>query len=128
LLLAPGEESLMSTQNKSLGTIDVAPRAVVTIVSHAVNQCYGVVGMASKRLVNGFANLLSRNPHPGIDVQVDADGITIAVYVIVEYGTRIRAVAETVQNTIKFHVEKAIGLPVKAVHVYIQGVRHDDES
>lgn len=118
----------MSAQQKSLGAIDVAPRAVVTIVSHAVNQCYGVVGMASKNLVNGFAKLLSRDPYPGIDVHVEAAGITITVYVIVEYGTRIRAVAESIQNTIKFHVEKAIGMPVKAVHVHVQGLRYDDET
>jgi uncharacterized alkaline shock family protein YloU len=118
----------MSAQQKSLGTIDVAPRAVVTIVNHAVNQCYGVVGMASKNLVNGIARLLSRDPWPGIEVTVEADGITIAVYVIVEYGTPIRVVAESVQNTVKFHVEKTIGMAVKAVHVHVQGVRHDEDQ
>lgn len=118
----------MSAHDKSLGTIDVAPRAIVTIVSHSVNQCYGVVGMASKKLVNGFAKLLSRDPHPGIDVHLEEDGITIDVYVIVDYGTRIRAVAESIQNTVKFHVEKAIGQPVKAVNVYVQGLRHEEEK
>ena len=119
---------MSATQHRSFGTIDVSPRAVVTIVSHAVQQCYGVVGMASKRLVNGIAKLLVRDPHPGIDVRVESDGITIDVYVIIEYGVRIRVVAESVQNTIKFHVEQAIGLPVKAVNVYIQGLRRDEEE
>ena len=112
-------------QENSLGTIDVAPRAVVTIVTHAVNQCYGVVGMASKRLVNGIAKLLSRDPHPGISVEVDQDGIAIDVYVIIEYGTRIHAVAESIQNTVKFHVEQALDMPVKAVNVYVQGLRRE---
>ena len=114
------------TVQKSLGTIDVSPKAVVTIVSHSVMQCYGVVGMASKRLVNGIARLLSRDPHPGIDVVVGEDGIVIDVYVIVEHGTRIRAVAESIQNTVKFHVEKTIGMSVKAVNVHVQGLREDD--
>ncbi len=116
----------MTTQ--SLGTIDVAPRAIISIVSHHVNQCYGVVGMASKRLTNSFAKLVARNPHPGIDVLVEADGITITVYVIIEYGTRIRTVAESIQSTVKYHVEKAIGLPVKEVNVMVQGLRKESSK
>ena len=54
--------------------------------------------------------------------------ITIDVYVIVEYGVRIRTVAESVQHTVQFHVEKALGLPVRAVNVYIQGLRLEKEK
>lgn len=107
----------------SFGSIDISPTAVITITSRAVNQCYGVVGMANKNLVNGITNLLSRDAHRGIEVIIEDGEITIDVYVIVEYGIRIRTVAESVQNTVQFHVEKALGLPVRAVNVYIQGLR-----
>ena len=120
------EKEPTAKQEKSMGTIDVSPNAVVTIVSHSVNQCYGVVGMASKNLVNGFAKLLSRDPHPGISVKVEEDGILIDVYVIVEYGTRIKVVAESIQRTIRFHVEQAMGTPVKTVNVFVQGIRQDE--
>jgi uncharacterized alkaline shock family protein YloU len=113
----------MSQNNKVYGKIDISNAAISTIANQAVNQCYGVVGMANKNLVNGLANLLSRDSRRGIEVVVDEDGITIDVYVIVEYGTRIRAVAESIQNTVKFHVEKAMGFPVKAVNVYVHGLR-----
>jgi uncharacterized alkaline shock family protein YloU len=79
--------------------------------------------MANKNLVNGITNLLSRDAHRGIEVIIEDGEITIDVYVIVEYGIRIRTVAESVQNTVQFHVEKALGLPVRAVNVYIQGLR-----
>lgn len=113
----------MTTQQKELGSIDISTTAVTSIASRAIDQCYGVVGMASKNLVNGIASLLSRDSKRGIEVEFSEDGITIDVYVIVEYGVRIRAVAESIQNTVKFHVEKAMGLPVSAVNVYIQGLR-----
>jgi uncharacterized alkaline shock family protein YloU len=111
------------------GRIDISPAAIATIANQAVNQCYGVVGMANKNLVNGIANLLSRDSRRGIDVTYDEDGVVIDIYVIVEYGTRIRIVAESIQNTVKFHVEKALGAPVKAVNVYVQGLRlsHDQK-
>jgi len=118
----------MPVKDESLGIIDISSTAVTTIASQAINQCYGVVGMANKSLVNGIANLLSRDSKRGIDVTVAEDGIIIDVYVIVEYGVRIRAVAESIQHTVKFHVEKALGLPVQTVNVYVQGLRRSKEQ
>lgn len=118
----------MPVKEDSLGMIDISPTAVTTIASRAVNQCYGVVGMANKNLANGIANLLSRDSQRGIDVTIEDDAVTIDVYVIVQYGVRIRTVAESVQHTVKFHVEKSLGLPVQAVNVYVQGLRLEKEK
>jgi len=118
----------MSTEEKGLGMIDISASAVATIASQAINQCYGVVGMANKNLANGIATMLSRDTRRGIDVNIEDDGIIIDVYVIVEYGVRIKAVAESIQHTVKFHVEKAIGLDVLEVNVFVQGLRLSKES
>lgn len=113
----------MPTRDETLGQVDISPTAIATIASHAINQSYGVVGMSSKNIVDGIASLLTRDSHRGIDVTMDDDEIVIDVYVIIEHGVRIRAVAESIQHTIKFHVEKVLGLPVRAVNVYVQGLR-----
>ena len=113
----------MASSDQQIGTIDISKAAVSTIVNQAVNQCYGVVGMANKNLANGISNLLSRDSRRGIEVSMEADSIIVDVYVIMEYGTRIRVVAESIQNTVKFHVEKSIGIPVEAVNVYVHGLR-----
>lgn len=115
-------------QKGTLGVIDISSTAVTTIASQAINQCYGVVGMANKNLANGIANLLSRDSKKGIEVAIDNSGIKIDVYVIVEYGVRIRAVAESIQHTVKFHVEKALGMAVNEVNVYVQGLRMGKEN
>ncbi len=113
----------MSTNDESYGKIDISKAAVATIANRAVNQCYGVVGMANKNIVNGISSILSRESRRGIEVSIEDNAIVVDVYVIVEYGTRIRIVAESIQNTVKFHVEKAIGIPVRAVNVYVHGLR-----
>lgn len=113
----------MTSSNVPKGTIDISSTTVATIATRAVHQCYGVVGMSSKNLVNGIANLLTRDARRGVEVSYDEEGIIIDVYVIMEYGTRLRVVAQSIQNTVRFHVEKALGTPVKAVNVYIQGLR-----
>ena len=107
---------------RSYGQIDISPTAVKSIVHNAVNQSYGIVGMASKGMVNGIAQLLSRDPHKGIDVRLTEETLEIDMYVIIESGIRIKAVAETLQNTVKFNVEKAMSRPVDAVNVYVQGL------
>ena len=80
--------------------------------------------MASRGMVNGIAQLLSRDPHKGIEVRLGDESLEIDVYVIVEYGIRIRAVAETIQSTVKFNVEKSMNRPVDAVNVFVQGLAH----
>jgi uncharacterized alkaline shock family protein YloU len=113
---------------ETYGKIDISPAAVATIVSQAVNQCYGVVGMAKKNLVEGITYPFSRDARRGIDVHFEEDEIVVDVYVVVEYGTRIRVVAESIQNTVKFHVEKTMGKPVRAVNVYVQGLRLSNDK
>ncbi|MEZ4592442.1 MAG: Asp23/Gls24 family envelope stress response protein [Chloroflexota bacterium] len=115
-------------QEGTLGVIDISTTAVTTIASQAINQCYGVVGMANKNLANGIANLLSRDSKRGIEVAIEHGQITVDVYVIVEYGVNIRAVAESIQHTVKFHVEKALNMPVNAVNIYVQGLRMGKEN
>jgi uncharacterized alkaline shock family protein YloU len=118
----------MPIKEDSRGKIDISSATIATITNQAVNQCYGVVGMASKNLVNGIAQLLSRDNRRGVEIKVQGDRIEIDVYVIVEYGVRIRAVAESIQHTVKFHVEKTLGLPVHAVNVYVQGLRMSENQ
>jgi uncharacterized alkaline shock family protein YloU len=117
----------MSTKRGSYGKVDISKAAVATIANRAVMQCYGVVGMANKNLASGISNILSRDSRRGIDVTIEDEEIVVDVYVIVEYGTRIRVVAESIQNTVKFHVEKSIGIPVRAVNVFIHGLRQSNE-
>jgi uncharacterized alkaline shock family protein YloU len=116
----------MSRTDGSYGRIDISKTAVATIANRAVKQCYGVVGMANKNLVRGISTLLSRDSRRGIEVAIEDEEIVVDVYVIVEYGTRIRTVAESIQNTVKYHVEKAMGIPVRAVNVYVHGLRLSD--
>ena len=114
------------TSEQSLGRIEVAPAAVASIVNHAVRQCYGVVGMANRNLADGIAHLLSKESRQGIVVTIAGTDIVIDVYVVIEYGMRISAVANSVKNTVGFHIEQALGIPVKAVNVYVQGLRFSE--
>jgi uncharacterized alkaline shock family protein YloU len=116
----------MSEENSSIGSIHISPRAIATIAYQATRESYGVVGLTSKNLVNGLAKSLVKDPTHGVEVIFDGESITIDLYIIIEYGTRVKSVANSVSNTVKFHVEKTLGMPVKAVNVHVQGLRVSD--
>jgi uncharacterized alkaline shock family protein YloU len=52
--------------------------------------------------------------------------IVVDVYVVVEYGTRVSTVAESIKHVVKYQVEKALELPVATVNVHIQALRVSD--
>ncbi len=116
----------MTDESTSLGSIHVSPQAIASIAYHAALQSYGVVGLASKNLVNGIAQVLAKDPTYGVEVRYDGQNINIDLYIVIEYGTRIKSVAASVGNTVRFQVEKALGMPINDVNVHVQGLRISD--
>lgn len=106
------------------GKIEVAPRAIASIAAAAVMRSYGVVGMAPQTIREGMARVLPRqDAHKGVKVRIRGDEITIDLYVIVEYGTRIAEVARNAQENVLYAIERALGMPVTRVNVRVQGLR-----
>ncbi len=113
----------MGEETTSLGGIHISPNAVATIAYHATLESYGVVGLAPINLADGIVKTITRDPSRGIAVKYNGEDIDIEIHVIVEYGTRISSVAESAANTVRFHVEKALGLKVNKIDVHVAGLR-----
>ncbi|MCJ7583701.1 MAG: Asp23/Gls24 family envelope stress response protein [Anaerolineales bacterium] len=113
----------MGEETTTLGTIHISPNAVATIAYHATLQSYGVVGLAPKNLAEGLTTSITHEPARGISVHYNGEEIDIDVHVIVEYGTRITSVASSVANTVRYQVEKALGMTVHNINVHVQGLR-----
>jgi len=113
----------MGEETTNLGGIHVSPNAVATIANRAILESYGVVGLAPMNIADGIVKSITREPSKGVTVQYNGEDIDIEVNIIVEYGTRINSVAESVKNTVRYHVEKALGLKVNSVSVHVAGLR-----
>ncbi len=113
----------MTEGTNPLGNIYVYHRAIATIACQSALSSYGVVGLAAKNLAEGLAQALVKDPTLGVDVRYDGKTIQIELYIIVEYGTRIKSVASSVADSVRYQVEKAIGLPVTQVNVHVRGLR-----
>jgi uncharacterized alkaline shock family protein YloU len=116
----------MGKENTTYGTIHISANAVATIAYRATLESYGVVGLAPRTLVEGLALSITHEPARGVAVRLGADTLEIDINIIVEYGTRVQSVANSVANTVRFHVEKALGLKVDAVNVHVAALRVSD--
>lgn len=117
----------MKDEQNPYGSIRVSARAIAAIAYQAAIKSYGVVGLASKNLVNGITNKIVKDPTNGIEVSHDDGEVNIDIYIVVQYGTRVKSVANSVANTVRFNVEKYLGLPIHDVNVHVQGLRINDE-
>jgi uncharacterized alkaline shock family protein YloU len=114
-------------QTRERGSVEVFPSVVAAIAGNAATKCYGVMGMAARGLRDGVAQLLRReNVHRGVEVRQTEEGLGIDVYVVIQYGIRITEVARNLQETVRFEVERAVGVPVMEVNVTVQGVHEDN--
>jgi uncharacterized alkaline shock family protein YloU len=116
----------MKEGNNPLGNIFVSYRAIATVAYQSALQSYGVVGLAAKNLAEGLAQVLVKDPTLGVDIHFDSQSIQIDLYVIVEYGTRIKSVAASVSDNVRYQVERVFGLPVSQVNVHVRGLRISD--
>jgi uncharacterized alkaline shock family protein YloU len=118
----------MSKETTTVGTIHISPNALATIAYHATLTSYGVVDLAPKNLVEGISATLTKEPVQGVAVHYNGEEIDIDVHIIIEYGTRITSVAESVANTVRYQVEKALGMPIHHVNVHVQGLHVSDSE
>ena len=108
----------------ALGEIVITDEVIATLAGISAIECYGIVGMASKRATDGLVELLGReNLSRGVKVHTKDDQITIDLYVIVEYGISIAAVAKNIIETVKYNVENFTGMSVNKINVMVEGVR-----
>ena len=113
----------MNNQQEPKGNIYISHRAIASIVYHAALESYGLVGLASKNLAAGLANVLVKDSMKGVDIQFDGQSVEIDLYIIIEYGTRITSVAESVADNVRYQVENLTGMTVKNVNVHVRGLR-----
>ena len=117
------------SEHATMGKIEVSPKAIATIAANGVLRCYGIVGMAPANLGDGIAEILQvDNLHRGVKVQVVDGRIVIDLFVVIQYGTRISEVAQNVMETVKFGVERSLGMPVAEVNIHVQGLRMNNED
>ena len=113
----------MTPSDNPLGSIFISHRALASIASQSALESYGIVGLAVKNLAEGISQTLVKDPVLGVDINFEDSAVIIDLYIVIEYGTRIKSVADNVAELIKYQIQNMTGLTVKSVNVHVRGLR-----
>jgi len=112
-----------------MGKLVLSEEAIATIAGAAAIECYGVVGMAGRKMTDGLSELLGmENLAKGVSVSIDGDELNIELFVILGYGVKISEVARMIIDKVRYTVEKITGLKVSKVTVSVESIRLQENS
>jgi len=110
--------------SNELGKIMIAEEVIETIAGLSAMECYGLVGMSSKNMQDGIADLLGwDNLSKGVSVEIEEENVSIILNIIVEYGTNIHEVANNIIERVKYSLKNRVGIEVDNIEINVQGVR-----
>ncbi|HHY43045.1 MAG TPA: Asp23/Gls24 family envelope stress response protein [Thermoanaerobacterales bacterium] len=108
----------------ALGEIHISKEVIAIIAGNAAMDCYGLVGMASRKMSDGITELLGReNLGKGVEVKISEDVLTVDLYIVVQYGTKIHEVAHNVIEKVDFVLKNTLGFSPDKINVIVHGVR-----
>ena len=112
-------------RSTSLGNINISEEAIATLAGGVVSECYGVVGMASQKVLkDGLAELLKKeNYSRGVVVRKTETGYELDLYVVISFGVKITEVVAEVQKKVKYMLEKTLEQDFDKINIFVQGVK-----
>ncbi len=116
---------MKGSMDTHMGTIVVDNEVIAQYAGSVAVESFGVVGMASVNVKDGFVKLLKLDSmKTGIQVIVHPNQkLQIDFHVIVSYGVNILTIAENLKSNVKYKVENFTGLEVETINIYVEGVR-----
>ena len=116
---------MAAEMSTSLGKITITDELIASIAGYAAVENVGIVGMNAKKASDSFIELFGKdNMRRGVKVtMVSPDVMDIDLYVTLEYGVSLPAVAQNSKSNVKYRVEEMTGLTVHAVNVHVENIR-----
>lgn len=110
-----------------LGKVTLNDDLIASIAGYAAVENYGIVGMNAKKAGDSLVELFGRdNLKRGVKITIlNPSEIDIDLYVTLEYGVSLPAVAENTRSNVRYRVEEMTGLTVKHVNVHVESIRVD---
>jgi len=101
-----------------MGLIEVSQDYFNETVGSAVKDCFGVAGMARGRRRAGLRRLQA------VRIYRDGGGLSVDLRILVTYGLNIATVVRSIHSRVAYTVEKATGLEVRKVNVFVDDMLH----
>ncbi len=107
------------------GALAVSDDVFADLAGYAAKECYGVVGMApAAQDGTGLRQLPGSRLRRGVRVSRDESArLVIDLYVVLEYGVNISAVARNLTDSVQFVLRSIAQIDDAVVHVHVQGMK-----
>ena len=126
--MAEDSKIILSSEDQSLGTIEVAPRVVEIIAGVAASEIDGVSKMYGS-LANSFGELLGRSDQRrGVKLTNQNENLTIDIDVYIDYGVSVPKLAAKIQDRVKQQVTLMTDLNVSEVNIHVEGIVQKKEE
>ena len=105
---------------EQLGEIVIAPRVLEKIIAIATAKVDGVYSFANKSMSDSLAK---RSLGRGVYLHTASDGeVTVDIYLYLEYGVEVPAVAVAIQKAVKSAVSDMAEVELSAVNIHVAGI------
>lgn len=113
----------MEEQHTNLGKVEISPEVIEVITSLAAAEVEGVATMRGN-FATGVAEKLGRKSHgKGVKVDLGEDGISVDIYVVMNYGISIPEVAKKIQDNIHQTLKTMTAIDLNAINVHVVGIQ-----
>ena len=106
------------------GEVTISNAVFTAITGAAATNCFGVKGMAYRRMTDGLVRLLRREAmSKGVKVTYNDDNtVSIELHIVVENGVNIATVCRSIMSEVKYVVTKNTGVEVRDVNVCVDSI------
>ncbi|KAA0549470.1 Asp23/Gls24 family envelope stress response protein [Bacillus sp. BGMRC 2118] len=115
----------MNHGHTSLGKVEIAPEVIEVIASIASSEVEGVASMRGNFASGVVERLGKKNHGKGVKVELNEEGISVDVYVVMNFGVAIPNVAKNIQDNIRLALMTMTALEVNEVNIHVVGVQFE---
>ena len=111
------------TQQQEQGAVLISEDVIATIISNAVSEVEGIVGLNTKPGADIADAIGKKNWGKGIKITIGQDSeLSIDCNVNIGYGQSVVNVAKSVQDAVTAALESTAGVKVSAINVNVCGI------
>ena len=117
----------MVRKQTALGSMLVTEDFFLDLVSDAIQDCYGVVGMSTTDTLQSIRTLFFKKEacKKGVRVSGTEDHLVIDLHIEVLYGVPIAAIVKSIVHRVKYSVEEITDFHVSKINVYVDGMQSE---
>lgn len=115
-------------EKDKVGEVHIADEVIAIIAGLAATEVEGVAGMVGNFTGDLVEKLGKKNLAKGVLVDVGEKDVSLELSIIVDFGSSIPEVTNSVQEKVKSAVETMTGLEVDEINIRVAGVNVEKDN